>query len=57
MRQQEATEPSGEVPAVVVVHGNTCIEVTQDTGGNLRMVKVEDLEAIPSQGVSGPEAR
>src|SRR5262245_57584980 len=56
MRQQEATELGGEVPAAVVVHGNTCIKVPQDTGRNLRMIGVEELEALPSQGVGRPEA-
>jgi hypothetical protein len=56
VRQQEATEPGGEVPAAIVVHGNTCIDIAQDTGRDLWMIKVEELEAVPSQGVGRPEA-
>jgi hypothetical protein len=53
--EQEATELGGEVPAAVVVHGDTRIEVAQDTGRDLGMIKVEELEAVPGQGVGRPE--
>jgi hypothetical protein len=54
--EQEAAELGGEVPAAVVVHGNTRIEVTQDTDRDLGMIRVEELEAVPGQNVGGPEA-
>jgi hypothetical protein len=56
MRQQVATEPGGEVPAAVVVHGNTRIDIAQDTGRNVGMIQVEELETVLSQGIGGPEA-
>src|SRR5262249_12577261 len=55
VRQQEVTEPGGEVPTAVVVHGNTRIEVAQDTRRDLGMIEVEKLEAVSSQGVGRPE--
>jgi hypothetical protein len=54
--EEKATEPGGEVPAAIVVHGNTCIEIAQDTGRNLGMIEVEELKAVSSQGEGGPEA-
>jgi hypothetical protein len=56
VRQQEATELGGEIPAAVVVHGNTRIEVAQDTDRDLGMIEVEELEAMPGQGVGRPKA-
>jgi hypothetical protein len=56
VRQQEATELGGEVPAAVVVYGDTRIKVAQDTGRDLGMIEVEELETVPSQGVGRPEA-
>jgi hypothetical protein len=55
VREQEATEPGGDVPALIVVHGDARLEVAQDTGCDLWMVEVEELEAVSSQGDSGPE--
>jgi hypothetical protein len=55
--EQEATELGGDVPAAVVVHGNTRIKVVQDTGRGLGMIKVKELEAVPSQSVGRPEVR